>query len=352
MKDSYNVIGVMSGSSLDGLDICLVNFVKNGVWEFNIIKGETYPYSSQWRNKLNEAPGLNTFDFLKLHKEYGSFIGERIQEFLLDVDEDVDLISSHGHTVFHQPEKGITFQIGDGYSIATRTKTTVVSDLRSMDVALGGQGAPMVPIGDMFLFGDYDYCLNMGGFANISYSINDKRIAFDICPVNIVVNHYAREFNQDFDVDGKMAQSGDVSPSLLKELNNINFYKTASPKSLSREWVFEHFIPVVEKYNIRIEDKLRTIYEHIAIQISAVTKLKTNSNILMTGGGAYNRFLIKLIRKMINHQIIIPEETIIDFKEAMIFGFLGLLKFRNEKNCLASVTGASKDCVAGLIYRA
>ncbi len=351
MKNSYNVVGVMSGSSLDGLDICLVNFTKNGNWEFSILKGETYNYSSQWKQKLKDAPYLNALDFLKFHKEYGIFIGERILDFLFDTYEDIDLISSHGHTVFHQPEKGITFQIGDGYSIAAKTKITVVSDLRSMDVALGGQGAPMVPIGDMFLFGDYDYCLNLGGFANVSYSINNNRIAFDICPVNIVINHYANKLKKEFDTDGKIAQSGYVSQSLLKELNNIDFYKTVSPKSLSREWVFESFIPIIEKYDIDIYDKLRTIYEHIAIQLSASTKFKKEGNILITGGGTYNRFLIKLIRKMMNHTIVIPEETIIDFKEAMVFGFLGLLKYRNELNCLASVTGAKKDCTGGLIYR-
>ncbi len=351
MENSYNVIGVMSGSSLDGLDICHVNFVKNGDWEFNFIKGDTYPYSSYWKKKLIDAPNITTIEFLQLHKEYGTFIGERILDFTNDCTEETDLISSHGHTIFHQPDKGLTFQIGDGYSIAAKTNKTVVSDLRSMDVALGGQGAPMVPVGDMFLFGKYDYCLNLGGFANISYDMNGTRYAFDICPVNIVINHYANEMKMEYDTDGKIAQSGRISTPLLKELNSLRYYKTLSPKSLGREWVSAKFIPIVEKYKLDLKDKLRTICEHIAIQITLSTTFKKDSNILLTGGGAYNRFLIKLIRKRINHTIIIPDENIIDFKEAIIFAFLGLLRIRDENNSLASVTGAKKDSICGITHK-
>lgn len=351
MQKEYTTIGVMSGSSLDGLDIVAVKFTKSDKWSFEILEGDTFPYTMAWRQKLIKAHQLKALDFLLLHKEYGKFIGEMINNFLEDSELKVDLIASHGHTIFHQPDKGITFQIGDGYSIAAETKKTVVSDFRSMDVALGGQGAPLVPVGDMLLFNEYNYCINLGGFANISYDQAGKRYAFDICPVNTVINYYSNILNLDYDRDGKIGNSGILNPELLNKLNNLRFYNSISPKSLGIEWVMKEFIPIVESYNIPIEDKMRTLYEHIAIQISLSTTFKKDSKILITGGGAYNTFLIKLIRKRINHTIVIPDEKIVDFKEAMIFAFLGVLRSRNEFNCLASVTGAKSDCICGLTHR-
>ncbi|MFH2142128.1 MAG: anhydro-N-acetylmuramic acid kinase [Bacteroidota bacterium] len=351
MQDEYITVGVMSGSSLDGLDIVAVRFYKTNKWNFEILDGDTYPYTLSWRQKLMTAHQLGAFEFLLLHKEYGKFIGEMVNNFLEDFGYDVDLIASHGHTIFHQPEKGITFQIGDGYSIAALTRKTVVSDFRSMDVALGGQGAPLVPIGDMLLFEEYDYCINLGGFANISFNQAGKRYAFDICPVNTVINYYSNILNLEFDRDGKIGNSGNLNTELLHRLNNILYYNSVSPKSLGIEWVMKEFIPIVESYNIPIEDKMRTLYEHIAVQISLSTTFKKDCMILITGGGAYNTFLIKLIRKRINHSIFIPDEQIVDFKEAMIFAFLGVLRSRNEYNCMASVTGARTDCICGLTHR-
>ncbi|MFH2095711.1 MAG: anhydro-N-acetylmuramic acid kinase [Bacteroidota bacterium] len=351
MKDNYHAIGVMSGSSLDGLDMALVSFTKSDRWNFEFIKGDTLPYTSQWKNRLMDAQNLCAFDFLLFHKEYGKFIGQNVLEFLDDCEIDCNLISSHGHTIFHQPDKGVSFQLGDGYSIAAITGKTVVSDFRSMDVALGGQGAPMVPVGDMFLFGEYDYCLNLGGFANISYDQNGKRIAYDICPVNTVINYYANLKNMEFDRDGKLANEGRIHKELLFALNNIMFYNSISPKSLGREWLMSEFIPIVENFRIPVEDKLRTIYEHIAIQVSLSTTFKKQCRILVSGGGAYNNFLMKLIRKRINHTIIVPDENIVDFKEALIFAFLGVLRIRDEINSLASVTGARQDSIGGITHR-
>jgi anhydro-N-acetylmuramic acid kinase len=281
----------------------------------------------------------------------------------------VSLIASHGHTVFHRPEKNITLQIGDGAEIAAKTGITTVSDFRRFDVALGGQGAPLVPAGDELLFGHYTFCLNLGGFANISFRESGKRLAFDICPVNIVMNRLAREKGLEFDRGGQLAASGLVDPDLLNKIESLDFYNLDGPRSLGKEWVDEVFMPVLECSRAGVADKLRTVCEHIALQIAAVTKeyrkkeksAVTSSgtdpaaagSLLITGGGARNDFLSGLIAEKVSPvTIVIPEEELVDYKEAIIFAFLGLLRLRNEVNCLASVTGASRDNCGGIIHLA
>lgn len=350
-QKEYNVIGVMSGTSLDGLDIALVKFVEhNNKWLFDLIAGETYEYDKKWKEKLITASSLPVTDFLLLHREYGQFISDRIKDFLEEYDNHVDIISSHGHTVIHRPDLKTTFQLGDGYTIAKNTQITTIADFRTKDVVMNGQGAPLVPYGDKLLFEEYDYCINLGGFANISYDIKGTRYAFDICPVNTIINFYAEKLSLSYDIDGRTAKKGKLNRELLGKLNQIRFYRSLSPKSLGIEWLEREFIPVIESYNIPIEDKLRTVYEHIAIQIALSTTFNKDSKILLTGGGAYNKFLVKLIRKRINHRIIIPDDYIIDYKEALIFSLLGLLRYQNKINCLASVTGALKDTSCGIIY--
>lgn len=349
----FSVIGVMSGTSLDGVDIafCKFEFISQK-WNYKIIKAETIPYTKNWRDKLQSANELNAFPFIELHKNYGHFLGKSINEFIKKTDiKKIDFISSHGHTIFHQPEKNITFQIGDGSVIAATTKITTISDFRSLDVALGGQGAPLVPVGDNLLFSEYDYCLNLGGFANISFNENKKRIAFDICPVNIIINSLANIINKTFDKNGEIAKKGDLNKNLLNELNNIEFYKKPFPKSLAKEWLLANFVPIIDKYDLSIEDKLRTIYEHIALQITNITNKKTDNSILITGGGAYNKFLIELIKQKSKNTIVIPSSSIIDFKEALIFAFLGVLRHEKQQNCLSSVTGAKLDNIGGSIYQ-
>ncbi|MCK4662734.1 MAG: anhydro-N-acetylmuramic acid kinase, partial [Bacteroidales bacterium] len=350
-NNQYNVIGVMSGTSLDGLDIVLCNFeYKNQKWSFEIIKAETFKYDNTWKNNLSKADLLNSFDFISFHKEYGKYIGSKIIKFIKNCIINIDFIASHGHTIFHQPEKNITFQIGDGAEIAATTSITTISDFRTLDVALGGQGAPLVPIGDKLLFSQYDYCLNLGGFANISYNIDNKRIAFDICPANIIINYLIKELNLDYDKDGKIAKQGQINSELLNKLNQIDYYRKSYPKSLGKEDLLKTFIPVLEQANINVYDKLRTIYENIAIQISnSMPDVENSKSVFITGGGAYNKFLIELLLKKIKNKIIIPEPTLIEYKEALIFAFLGVLRYRNEINCLSSVTGASQDNTGGII---
>jgi len=341
----------MSGTSCDGLDLAACEFQeKNDIWEFRIVAVETIEYSDNWLKKLQDAPFLSGEKLVELHTEYGILIGNKINVFIRETGFQPDFISSHGHTIFHQPERHFTFQLGNGAQIVATTNITTVSDFRAGDVALGGQGAPLVPIGDRLLFSEFDYCLNLGGFANISFEKENKRIAFDICPVNFVLNSLAEKQGFPFDTNGDLGRIGKVNPELLEKLDNIVFYKIAAPKSLGREWVETEFFPVSNSINISDTDRLRTVYEHIAIQISnSVTK---SGKMLITGGGTFNTFLIERIKQLSNIEIVIPETDIVNFKEALIFAFLGVLKIKGEVNCLSSVTGASKDSSSGIVFSA
>jgi anhydro-N-acetylmuramic acid kinase len=344
-----SVLGIMSGSSLDGLDLAICSFSKKkGQWSYDLLHGETIPYAAEWKTRLEEASEHTGLNLVKLDIEYGKYIGKQAAMFLSEKHINVEFISSHGHTIFHQPDIGITFQIGSGAEIAAITGITTINDFRSTDLALGGQGAPLVPVGDELLFSNYDYCLNLGGFANISYSDSGQRIAFDICPVNTVLNTLSQKNGQQYDKDGRAGRTGQPNISLLGELNSLPYYHVPAPKSLGKEWVVRDFLPVIEKYPLPICDKIRTVYEHIATQIAKIPD--NGKSVLLTGGGTYNKFLIELIRNYSACNYIIPDANIIDFKEAIIFAFLGLLRVNGDINCLASVTGASRDSSGGAVY--
>lgn len=351
--DIYHVIGLMSGTSLDGLDTayCRLQYEAD-TWKAEIIKAETIKYSNYWLNALSTAHELAEEQLIALHKEYGVFLGEQVNSFIAKNKlKPVDLIASHGHTVFHQPEKGFTFQLGDGAQLLATCGITTICDFRSADVALGGQGAPLVPIGDEMLFGDYDLCLNMGGFANISYSQGGKRLAFDICPVNIVLNSLAQQKGRDYDEDGNLACSGQLDNALLQQLEAIEFFHKAPPKSLGREWLEQVYLPVLANSEMRIEDKLRTVCENIALQIAKAIG-RDEGKMLITGGGAFNKFLIQLIKEKTEIECVIPEEKLVNYKEALVFALLGVLRLKGEVNCLASVTGARRDSIGGVIHPA
>ena len=342
------VVGTMSGTSLDGIDVALCRFKdsKKG-WIFDIVDAQTFPYPNGWIKKINSAPGLRAEEFLKLHNEYGCYNGDLINRFL-EGKETPLLIASHGHTIFHQPENRFTFQLGNGASIASATGITTVSDFRSFDVALGGQGAPLVPIGDLLLFPEYDYCLNIGGFANISFDQDGTRIAFDVSPANIVLNNLAQQKGYAFDRDGQLGASGIVNASLLKKLNGLKFYDQKWPKSLGREWIDTQVSPLLSASDLSIEDQAATFYEHIAVQISKIVPKK--GRILLTGGGSKNIFLVDQLKQKTNCMIVLPEEKLIDFKEALIFAFLGMLAFNGQVNILSSVTGSKHDLIGGVIH--
>ena len=348
MENNFLAIGLMSGTSLDGLDICYVKFEKKQHWNFEILHAETVKYPKIWEEKLKNSIHLSAEEIAELNSNYGFYLGEKVNEFISKNQiKNIDLIASHGHTVFHQPQKKFTLQIGDGRAIKLITKIPVIYDFRMQDVLMGGNGAPLVPIGDELLFQQYDACLNLGGFSNISMKVEGKRIAFDICPVNIVLNSLAQKRGQKYDEDGKIARLGKIDSELLNELNNLKFYRQDFPKSLGIEWVLENVSSKFEKQST--EDLLATFTEHSAIQIANTLNQFKLKNVLITGGGTYHSYLIEKIKSKTSTEIIIPEKTIIDYKEALIFAFMGVLRINNETNVLASATGSYENHSSGII---
>ena len=349
MNSEYRyVIGLMSGTSLDGLDIVYVKFSMSSMCKYQIIYSETVKYRQGLKQKLATGISKSKTELSIFNIEYGKFLGEKVNAFIEKFKiENVEFVASHGHTILHQPDKGITLQIGCGQKISNVTGLKVVSDFRTQDVQMGGQGAPLVPIGDELLFSNFDACLNLGGFANISFKTNNLRIAFDICPVNIVLNKYVSFFNVEFDDKGEYASKGKIEEGLLAALNELSYYEEVAPKSLGLEWVQEEVFPLIDRCNLNIYDVLRTFVEHIAIQIAVI--VKDIDAVLVTGGGAFNLFLMQRIKALSAAKIVIPEKQVVDYKEALIFAFLGVLRVDNQVNCLSSVTGASRDHSSGQI---
>ncbi len=343
----------MSGTSLDGLDIALCEFKEseNG-YEYQILDAETIPYTEIQRSKLKNCPQSSALEFAKLNQKFGKFIGKSVVTFLNKNKLKADAIASHGHTIFHQPGFGFTTQIGCGATIAASTDLTTVCNFRSLDVALNGQGAPLVPIGDKLLFGNHSACLNLGGIANISFDDEkNKRIAFDICVCNIVLNHLANLKELPYDANGDLANSGKIDKDLLQILNSLDYYKNTRNKSLGYEWFETNFLNLINSSkNKSIEDLLATFTDHAAFQIANVLNQNKIKSVLVTGGGAFNKHLITLIKQKASAEIIIPDDKITNFKEALIFAFLGYLRLNKKTNTLASVTGAKQNSIGGAVY--
>ena len=346
----------MSGTSLDGIDVAeiIFNVSENGTWSYKIISSETVSYVKGWKDKLQKAISFSEQKLTALNSEYTIYLAEVILEFISRKKiSKLDAVCSHGHTILHEPQKGVTLQIGNLLEIASLINQKVVCDFRVQDLDLGGNGAPLVPIGDRLLFSEYDYCLNLGGFANVSFEEKieqqkSKRVAYDVCPVNIVLNYLAEQKGYSFDESGNLARGGKLSKKLFQQLNDLPFYTMNPPKSLGLEWVKNEVFPLLKSPAISIEDQLHTITEHVAFQLS--NQFKKDSNILVTGGGAYNSYLIERTNNYKKINLIIPPAELIEFKEALIFALLGILKLRNENNCLKSVTGAKKDHSSGVIF--
>lgn len=349
-KTTYHIIGVMSGTSLDGIDLAEMELTySNNRWSFQLQHCETVSYSQEWREKLRNGINLPEQELYQLDVDYTQKLSEEILSFIQrNKIQNLDAVCSHGHTILHQPDEGITYQIGNRPEIAKIIGQTVVCDFRVQDVQLGGQGAPLVPIGDRLLFSEYDACLNLGGFANISFEQNQKRIAYDVCPVNIVMNPYAQKLGMEYDDSGRLAKSGKIDSALLDALNVLPFYSFLAPKSLGLEWVREQVFPLLESSGLSPQDILRTFVEHVAIQLSA--QFSEDDKVLVTGGGAYNSFLIGRLKNYTSVRVVVPDSKIIEYKEALVFGLLGVLKLRGEINCLSSVTGAQKDHSSGVIH--
>ena len=354
-KDDYSVIGLMSGTSLDGLDIAYCTITKTeDIWQFDLLASDSISYDNNWLTRLKNAIQLSSAALADLDNEYGIWLGDKTRTFIEEHNVSADLIASHGHTVFHQPEKGITLQIGSGQQIANITGVKVVCDFRKKDVALGGQGAPLVPIGDEHLFGQYVACLNLGGIANVSFREDAKRVAFDIGMANMLLNHLANQVGKAYDESGLLARSGRIDQPLLDKLNELDFYQLPYPKSLGYEWFLSDVLPLFENSSVSVIDQLATAVEHETQQIGNVftNLISDNGEILVTGGGGFNNFFIERLQHHTPDrlQIVVPDKHLIDFKEAIVFAFMGVLRLRNEDNCLKSVTGASQNCSGGEIF--
>ena len=349
MTNSINIIGLMSGTSVDGLDICYVSFDNHDPSKYEIIDCDTIDYDDNLKTKLKNIIKLDNDQIKQIDKEFGEFIGLNVLKFIKkNTLYKADLISSHGHTVFHEPEFNKTLQIGNGEIINKVTKIKTVNNFREQDIQLGGQGAPLVPIGDKLLFDDYKYCLNLGGFTNISVKDSRTIFAYDICPLNTVLNHYANKLGYECDLGGKLSKKGVINIDLFNELNDLDYYKKSYPKSLGLEFDIDNIFPITEKYKIKEVDILATYIEHASFQIKR--NIDNGSKVLLTGGGTFNDNLIKTLNHDSKINFIVPDKTIINYKESLIFALLGYLKINGKVNCLRSVTGASNDHSSGDIY--
>lgn len=382
----YKVIGLMSGSSLDGLDIAYVHLqesastIKDGPrkWEYTILHADCYPYTEEWRDKLATARDLRAGEYLLLHVRFGHYLGEQVLRFIDEhnLHYQIQLIASHGHTTFHLPERKMTAQLGDGAALAATTKINVVSDLRAMDVALGGQGAPIVPVGERMLLGDYSFFLNLGGIANISAG---TFVAFDVCPANRVLNGLAALVGKEYDENGSLAARGQVNDGLLRQLNELPYYSQPYPKSLANEFGTETVLPMVRlamegggqsaegggqvaEGSISVDDALRTYVEHIGVQICRAVEgvrggqagnIEEGKKMLVTGGGAHNKFLIDRLGELLaplGVEVVVPDPQLVNYKEALVMALIGVLRWREENNVFASVTGASRDSIGGAVW--
>ncbi len=344
----YNVIGVMSGSSLDGLDLAWCELlVDDGVWSFNIREARTVPYEPEFQARLVNAMAGSALELARLHRDLGERIGKACKELLNG--QQVDLIASHGHTIFHKPEEGLTTQIGCGARIAAATGTTTVCEFRTMDVALGGQGAPLVPLGEKLLFPAHKAFLNIGGICNIALHDPERVIGYDVCIGNQALNFLANEVGRPYDTNGELARSGNVLSDLLSALNALPFHHQTPPRSLGREWFDEQVKPLIGQQGITVEDRLRTIVQHIADQF-AIALASSEGKVLLTGGGARNGFLVEILQERTSGKFVVPDLLTVDYKEALIFALLGVLRLRGEVNALASVTGAKVDSSGGSMY--
>lgn len=358
----YRVIGLMSGSSLDGLDVVFAELDESrGKWAYTIKAAHCYAYSEEWAERLGNAAQLTAYDYMLLHSDFGKYTGEKVNEFIetYQLHHQVQLIASHGHTVFHTPALGMTAQLGDGATIAAVTGINVVSDLRAMDVALGGQGAPIVPLGEKLLLPENSCFLNIGGIANISFNNASEYIAYDVCAANRVLNMLAAQAGNAYDDGGKMAASGTVHTELLTRLNALPYYKQAYPKSLANDFGTDVVYPLIVSYQLPLNDALCTYTEHIAQQVAyAVNELQpqaaeTNTAMLVTGGGAFNTWLVNRLQNALQPfgvTVTVPEEQLVQYKEALIMSLLGILRWREENTVLNSVTGASRSSIGGAVW--
>ena len=361
------IIGLMSGSSLDGLDIALADFAWSPdgttiIWE--LLHAQTVSFSPIWQTRLRHIAAADGVTLARTHTYFGHYLAELVQTFLRDnalQHTDIDLIASHGHTVFHAPDQRFTLQIGCGAALAALTRCQVACDFRTQDIALFGEGTPLAPIADRYLFAGYDFYLNIGGIANISCHANGKFVAFDTSAANQILNKLAQALGADYDADGAFAQSGTYLPALAAQLNALPYLAQDYPKSLSNQWVQTDCYGIIAAFEGSLPDKLHTATLHIAEQVAcAVQNIRQReqlavqpATLLVSGGGAFNTFLLAQLRNALaplQVTVVLPDPNIINFKEALLMGALGFLRVNGAENTLASVTGALRNTIGGAIY--
>ncbi|MFV1450142.1 anhydro-N-acetylmuramic acid kinase [Maribacter sp. HS] len=353
---TYKIIGLMSGTSLDGLDLAYCHiWEKKGTWQFEIKETKSIKYSTEMLNTLKNAIDLSAEKLIELHNTYGTWLGEQVLTFVNDYSLAVDYIASHGHTTHHRPEMGLTFQVGSGQHLANACGIKVICDFRTNDLALGGQGAPLVPIGDSIFFTQYDFCLNLGGISNISFDVKGKRIAYDIGLANMILNYITRKVDLEYDEDGKLARKGKINKTMLERLNGLEYYLLPHPKSIGYEWFLAEVVPIVEDTKDTLENLLHTSVHHICDKVAQQIQLNfkhNNQELLVTGGGALNSFLTETLQAKLGEttNVVVPEKIIIEFKEALVFALMGVLRVEQLTNVLSSVTGAKKDSSSGVLF--
>ncbi len=359
MKTTYRVIGLMSGTSLDGLDMAYCELTHaDGGWHFTIPVAETRSYDAMWRHTLSRITEASGEALMLADQQLGTWMGQAAREFIEKHQLDPQLVAAHGHTVFHQPDRGLTYQMGNGFALQAACERPVVMNFRNYDVATGGQGAPLVPMGDRLLFGNYDACLNLGGIANVSAELRGQRVAYDIGVANMVSNYFVQQTGPDYDDNGQLAASGQADQSLITQLNGLDYYAAPFPKSLGYEWVRDHLIAPLEASSLTMPDKLATVTQHATQQIAySIQRLleereQATARVLVTGGGAFNGYFMQCLRQHSGEAVayVIPDAQLVSFKEALVFALLGVLRVRGEVNCLSSVTGAAHDHSAGVVY--
>ncbi|MFC4097948.1 anhydro-N-acetylmuramic acid kinase [Euzebyella saccharophila] len=353
---THKIIGLMSGTSLDGLDLayCIIQ-EKEGAFNFEIAETMSISYSKEMKEKLKNSIYLKADELLVFHNAYGTWLGEQTLQFIQDKQLEVDAIASHGHTTHHQPENGLTFQIGSGQHLANAAGVKTVCDFRTNDIALNGQGAPLVPIGDRLFFGDYDFCLNLGGISNVSFEKKGKRIAYDIGLANMILNHITQKEGLEYDKGGMLARGGVVNANMLQQLNDLEFYGLPYPKSIGFEWFVDKVVPIVDQTNDSMANLLCTSIHHVCEQVAIQIKqnsVSTDQTLFVTGGGALNDYLLEVLQEKLGSttKVVVPEKKLIEFKEALVFALMGALRLENDINVLSSVTGAKRDSSSGVVF--
>ncbi len=369
MKKFYRTIGLMSGSSLDGLDIACCEMSRSAtdqldpIIEWKLVQAATLPYSAMWQSRLTHLPNQSAIHFAKTHTYFGHYLAELVNNYLWQHPFEPDFIASHGHTIFHDPAHRFTSQIGDGAALAALTGYPVISDFRYQDVAIDGEGAPLAPIADRLLFKGYDFYLNIGGIANISCHAAGRYIAFDVGPANQVLNALAAEAGLAYDAEGRLAAQGQPVTDLHHVVDQLAYFQKPYPKSLGNEWVRREVLPLYMENEATLADRLHTACRQLARQTAlAIENIikkeqlqKADYQLFISGGGAFNNFLIQCIHKACTERlklkIVLPERPIIEFKEAILMALMGLLRLENIPNCMASVTGAQRDTISGSIHQ-